>query len=74
VSKVHRDHVSRPTVRVTGEEGRDVTPYDVDLFTRLDVTILDTLEDLDGPAGADRPEPAHSDELQEQRLAGVVAG
>jgi HD-GYP domain-containing protein (c-di-GMP phosphodiesterase class II) len=75
VSKVHRDHVSRPTVRVTGEEGGAVTPYDVDLFTRLDVTILDTLEDLDGPAGADRPEPAHaSDELQEQRLAGVVAG
>jgi len=75
VSKVHRDHITRPTVRVTGEDGRDVPPYEIDLFRQLDVTILDTLEDLDAPVGVEHPEPGPvSDELQEQRLACVVAG
>jgi HD-GYP domain-containing protein (c-di-GMP phosphodiesterase class II) len=75
VSKVSRDHVTRPTVRVTGEDGRDVAPYEIDLLTLLDVAILDTLEDVDGPAGVDHPDPGLvSDELQEQRLASVVAG
>ena len=74
VSKVHRDRISRPTIRVTGEDGRDVTPYEVDLFTRLDVAILDTLEDLDAPVGVEHPEPGLvPDELQEQRLSSVVA-
>jgi HD-GYP domain-containing protein (c-di-GMP phosphodiesterase class II) len=75
VAKVHRDHVSRPTVRITAEDGRDVTPYEVDLFSRLDVAILDTLEDVDAPFGVEHPEPGLvPDELQEQRLSNVLSG
>jgi hypothetical protein len=75
VSKVYRDHVTRPLVRVTGEDGHDVAPYEIDLFSLLDVAILDTLEDVDAPAGVEHPDPGLvSDELQEQRLASVVAG
>lgn len=74
VSKVHREYITRPTVRITGEDGHDVAPYEVDLFAGLDIAILDTLEDLDAPAGvAEHPEPGLvPDELQEQRLSNVV--
>ncbi|MGE0026518.1 MAG: HD-GYP domain-containing protein [Thermoleophilia bacterium] len=74
VSKVHREYVTRPTVRITGEDGHDVDPYEVDLFAGLDIAILDTLEDLDAPVGAPgNPEPGLvPDELQEQRLSNVV--
>jgi hypothetical protein len=75
VSKVHRDHITRPTIRVTGEDGEEVAPYEVDLFEELDVAILDTLEDLDAPVGVEHPDPGLvPDELQEQRLASVVDG
>ncbi len=74
VSKVHREYITRPTVRITGEDGHDVAPYEVDLFANLDIAILDTLEDLGAPVGGDQhPEPGLvPDELQEQRLSNVV--
>jgi HD-GYP domain-containing protein (c-di-GMP phosphodiesterase class II) len=75
VSRVHREYVNRPTIRITGHDGVDVTPYEVDLFAQLDVAIVDTLADLDAPAGAMSatadPDLA-PDELQEQRLSSVV--
>jgi len=75
VSKVHREYVTRPTVRITGEDGHDVAPYEIDLFAELDVAILDTLEDLDGAAGVEHLEPGLvPDELQEQRLSSVISG
>ena len=75
VSKVHRDHITRPTVRITGEDGHDVTPYEIELFDELDVAILDTLEDVDAPVGVEHPDSGLvPDELQEQRLSSVLSG
>jgi hypothetical protein len=77
VSRVHREYVSRPTIRITAHDGVDVTPYEIDLFAQLDVAIVDTLADLDAPAdaaAADAAEPDLApDELQEQRLSSVVS-
>jgi hypothetical protein len=74
VSKVHRDHITRPTIRITGADGQELaSPEEVDLFAELDVAIVDTLEDLDAPVGIEHPETGLvPDELQEQRLASVV--
>ena len=52
-----------------------MAPYEVDLFARLDVAILDTLEDVDAPAGVEYLEPGLvPNELQEQRLSSVISG
>ena len=75
VAKVHREYITRPTVRITGEDGQDVTPYEIGLFDELDVAIVDTLEDVDAPVGVEHPEPdLVPDELQEQRLSSVLSG
>lgn len=85
VTHVSRDHVTLPTVRVTHDPcGAEVSPYALDLVAERDVTILDTLPDLLGPAEPvatapaagpeeDEPDVAGPGELHEQRLAHVLA-
>ena len=70
-----RDHVTRPTVRVTHDEGgAPLTPFELDLFEAQDVVITDTLQDLVGPSDAAPPIPgASADERHEQRLSTVLA-
>ena len=74
VSRVSRDHVTRPRVRVTHDErGAPVTPVELDLFDAQDVVISDTLQDLVGPSEPSAPIPGASpDETQELRLATVL--
>ena len=74
VARVSRDHVTRPTVRVTHHDGASVEPYEIQLFDELDVAIVDTLEDVDAPEAA-RHAPDNDDspdELHEQRLSSVI--
>ncbi len=75
VAGVSRDHVTRPTVRVTHDEGgAPLTPFELDLFEAQDVVITDTLQDLVGPSDAAPPIPgASADERHEQRLSTVLA-
>jgi HD-GYP domain-containing protein (c-di-GMP phosphodiesterase class II) len=76
VAKVVREHVTRPVIRVTHDPaGAAVTPHDLDLFETPDITVNDTLQDLDGPLDPP-PEPAAgapADELHEQRLSSILA-
>ena len=76
VAKVVREHVTRPVIRVTHDPaGAAVTPHDLDLFETPDITVNDTLQDLDGPLDPP-PEPAvgaPADELHEQRLSSILA-
>lgn len=75
VAEVSRDHVTRPTVRVTHDErGAPLTPFELDLFEAQDVVITDTLQDLVGPSDAAPPIlGASADERHEQRLSTVLA-
>ena len=75
VAAVNRDHVTRPTVRVTHDEtGAPLTPFELDLFETQDVVIADTLQDLVGPSDPAPPIPgAGADERHEQRLSTVLA-
>lgn len=77
VAKVSREYVTRPLVRITHDpEGDPVTPHDLPLFDHPDVTILDTLPDLDAvgetPPARPAPPPGAA-EVHEQRLARVLA-
>ena len=74
VARVEREHVTRPTVRITHDAaGGAVAPHDIELFTVHDVVITDTLEDLVGPSTPfERLTSPASDELHEQRLSSVV--
>jgi HD-GYP domain-containing protein (c-di-GMP phosphodiesterase class II) len=74
VSRVSREHISRPRIRVTHDPaGGAVTPYEIELFTERDVTILDTLQDLEGFDDAPPPRPDEAgDERHEQAMAGML--
>ncbi len=77
VSRVSREHISRPRVRITHDPGGgSVTPYEIELLAERDVTILDTLQDLEGFDDAAPPPlpPGGSDERHEQALAGMLDG
>ncbi|WP_217922238.1 HD-GYP domain-containing protein [Miltoncostaea oceani] len=74
VSRVRREHINRPTIRVTHDpDGAPVTAYEFELADAWDVVISDTLQDLDGPPDAppDRT-AAVSDERHEQQLASIT--
>lgn len=75
VSRVTREHISRPRVRITHDPaGQAVSPHEIELVDERDVTILDTLQDLDGPLDPPPPPAADaSDERHEQGLARIVA-
>jgi HD-GYP domain-containing protein (c-di-GMP phosphodiesterase class II) len=74
VSRVSREHVTRPVVRVTHDPaGHPLTPHDLDLYETQDVVIADTLQDLVGPP--DPPPRARDrspDETHEQTLSTVL--
>jgi HD-GYP domain-containing protein (c-di-GMP phosphodiesterase class II) len=74
VERVSRQHVTRPSVRVTHDPpGASVTPYTIELIEERDVTILDTLPDLVGIRESPAPAPiaAPTGEVHEQRLSAV---
>lgn len=72
VARVHREHINRPRIRITHDEGgAEVTPYEIELYAERDVTVLDTMQDLDGPIDPP-PGAVLSDERHELRLSGVL--
>jgi len=73
VCRVSREHISRPTIRVTHDPGGSaVTPHEIELFDERNVVIVDTLQDLEGPSDPRPPETGGIDERHEQGLAGVT--
>ena len=74
VARNHREHASRPTVRVIDDPGGAAAPYEIPLHDHPSVTIVDTLADLDAegpPPPGEAPVDARG-EMHAQRIAGVV--
>ncbi len=74
VSHVSREHITRPRIRVTHDpDGGAITPREIELFEERDVTIIDTLGDLEGAAD-EMPAPTEPvpDERHEMGLAAMV--
>jgi HD-GYP domain-containing protein (c-di-GMP phosphodiesterase class II) len=76
VARVSREHITRPRVRITHDpRGARVAPHEIELLAERDVTILDTLQDLEGADDPPPPPPPDaSDEHHEQGLAGMLDG
>ena len=74
VARITPEHMGRPRIRVTHDRaGAPVALHEIDLARELDVAIVDTLQDLEGPADPPPPPAERApDETHEQRLSGVA--